>query len=123
MKLGHPLCVATLALYGCAASLPSANAPKDVRAHPLPSYQIHEECLKLKPGDRVDYAFESTEPVDFNIHYHEGNAILMPVVREKSSADAGMYAAQIAHDYCLMWEAGAAGASIDYRIRLKPGGS
>ncbi len=26
----------------------------------------------------------------------------------------------IAHDYCLMWEAGPAGAMIDYRIRIKP---
>ena len=123
MRPRGPLCVATLSLCGCAASLHSANGPKDVRAHPLPSYQIHEECLKLKPGDRVDYAFDSTEPVDFNVHYHEGNAVVMPLVREKSRADAGMYTAQIAHDYCLMWEAGGAGASIDYRIRFKPGGS
>ena len=31
-------------------------------------------------GDRIEFAFESTEPVDFNIHYHEGNAVVMPIV-------------------------------------------
>jgi hypothetical protein len=123
MRTDRPLCVATLALCGCAAPLIAANAPKTVRAHPLPSYQIHEECAKLKPGDRVEYGFESTEPVDFNVHYHEGSAVVMPVVREKSLGDAGVYAARIAHDYCLTWEAGAAGATIDYRIRVKPGDS
>ena len=56
----------------------------------------------------------------FNLHYHEGNAVVMPVVREQSREDAGVYAAQIAQDYCLMWEAGPAGATIDYRIRVKP---
>ena len=43
----------------------------------------------------------------------------MPVVREKSREDAGFYAAQIAQDYCLMWEAGPVGAMIDYRIRVR----
>jgi hypothetical protein len=38
-----------------------------VRAHPLPSYQIHEECFRLDEGDRVEFRFESTEPVDFNL--------------------------------------------------------
>ena len=123
MRTGRSLCVAALALCGCAAPLITANTPRTVRAHPLPSYQIHEECVKLKPGDRVEYGFESTEPLDFNVHYHEGSAVVMPVVREKSQGDAGMYAARIAHDYCLMWEAGPAGATIDYRIRVKPGES
>ncbi len=119
MRTGILLCIATLALCGCTTPFITADAPKVVSAHPLPPYQIHEECLKLEPGDRVEYRFESTEPVDFNIHYHEGKAVAMPVVREKSRADAGIYAAQIAQDYCLMWEAGVAGATIDYWVRIK----
>jgi hypothetical protein len=111
--------VATMLLSGCAT--PNlVDAPKIVQGYALPSYQIHEECLVLKPGERVEYRFESTEPVDFNIHYHEGNAVVMPVVREKSLEDAGMYSVRIAQDYCLAWEAGAAGATIDYRIRVRP---
>ena len=46
----------------------------------------------------------------------------MPVVREKSRGDAGVFAPPLAHHYCLMWEAGAAGALIDYRMRLRPAG-
>ena len=112
-------CVAALACCACTAPGITADTPKTVRAHPLPSYQIHEECFTLAFGDRVEFAFESSEPVAFNLHYHAGNAVVMPMVREGSREDAGIYAAQIAQDYCLMWEAGPAGAMIDYRIRVK----
>ena len=111
--------VAAVAIAGCAATTMRAGAPKVVKAHPLPSYQIHEECFKLREGDRVEFRFESSEPVDFNIHYHEGQAVVMPISREKSRSDAGIYVARIAQDYCLMWEAGAAGALINYRIQIR----
>lgn len=110
--------IGALAFCGCATA--PLSGPKIVRAHPLPSYQIHEECFTLNAGDRVDFAFESTEPVDFNLHYRQGQAVIMPISREKSREGAGVYAATIARDYCLTWEAGAAGASIDYRILIKP---
>ena len=120
MRWGGLPWVAALAFCGCTAPAITADAPKTVRAHPLPSYQIHEECVTLDPGDRVEYAFESDEPVAFNLHYREGSAVVMPVVRDGSREDAGVYVARIAHDYCLTWEAGPAGATIDYRIRVRP---
>jgi len=113
------LIVAVVALGGCATGPTATDAPKVVRAYPLPSYQVHEECFKLDAGDRVEFGFESTEPVDFNIHHHEGQAVVMPISREKSREDAGIYVARLAQDYCLMWEAGAAGAVIDYRFLIK----
>jgi hypothetical protein len=116
-------CVAALALCACAAPGVTADTPRTVRAHPLPSYQVHEECVALAPGDRIEYAFESNQPVAFNLHYREGSAVVMPVVRDGSLADAGIYVARIAHDYCLTWEAGPSGAMIDYRIWVKPGTS
>ncbi len=119
MRPGGLPCLAALALCGCTAPLITADAPKTVRAHPVQPYQIHEECFALRPGDRVEFGFKSSEPVTFNLYYRAGNAIVMPVVRESSREDAGIYAAQIAHDYCMMWEAGPAGAAIDYRIRVK----
>jgi len=114
------LCLlAALPLCACTASLVTADSPKSVRAHPIAPYDWHEECLHLEAGDRVEFTFESTEPVDFNIHYHEGNAVVMPIVRDKTRADAGIFTPPAAQDYCLMWEAGAAGALLDYRVRLR----
>jgi hypothetical protein len=114
--------LAALPLCACTMALVTADSPKSVRAHPIPPYEWHEECLHVEAGDRVEFTFESTEPVDFNIHYHEGNAVLMPIVRDKTRGDAGVFAPPAARDYCLMWEAGAAGAMLDYRVRLRPAG-
>jgi len=79
--------------------------------------------MHLAAGDRVEFAFESTEPVDFDVHYHDGKLVVMPLVREKTRADAGVFAALQGHDYCLKWEAGGAGALLDFRIRLRPAGA
>jgi hypothetical protein len=118
MNHGGPRVVAALALSGCAA-VPLGDAPRIVHGFSLPSYQILEECYALKAGDRLEYRFESAEPVDFNLHYHEGGAVVMPVSREKSLEAAGVYVVPIAQAYCFMWEAGAAGAVLDYRLRVR----
>lgn len=109
-----------LPLCACTGVPVTVDAPMAVSGYAVAPYALHEECMTLDRGDRVEYAFESTEPVDFNIHFHEGRTVVMPVVKEKSRGDAGVYASPDRQDYCLMWEAGAAGASIDYRIRLRP---
>lgn len=120
MSRGGPRVAAITAfvLGGCVA-MPLGNAPRIVQGAALPSYQILEECYTLKAGDRLEYRFESAEPVDFNLHYREGGAVVMPVSRERSLEAAGVYVVQIAQDYCLMWEAGAAGTVLDYRLRVR----
>jgi hypothetical protein len=121
---GVTLAIAALSalplLTGCAAAPVTADAPKSVAGHPLSPYESHDECVRLAPGDRLEYAFEASEPVAFDLRYREGAAVVAPVVREQSRTDAGMFVARLARDYCLMWEAGAAGALIDYRLRLRP---
>ena len=112
-----------LSLSACATATLTQDTPKTVVGHALPPLAVHEECVRLAPGDRVDYSFDSSEPVAFNIHYHEGKAVVMPVSREASRADAGVFAPALAQHYCLRWEAGPAGALIDYRIRLRRAGT
>ena len=93
----------------------------EVKAHPLPAFQVHEECVKLEPGDRLDYTFTASAPLHFNIHYHEGNAVIMPVTRDKVASESGRFEAIVAQEYCLMWEAGAAGTPLDYSVRFVRG--
>lgn len=110
-----------LALSACAEHPLVAGEPKVVSKLELAPYAAHEECADLSPGDRLDYRFESTAPLAFNIHYHDANVIVMPITRESVIADAGLFAPRIAQGYCLMWEAGAAGASLDYRVLVRRG--
>jgi hypothetical protein len=110
---------ASLALAACATDPVAPGEPKVVRGHPLAAYDVHEECLRLTVGDRVDYYFSATEPLAFNIRYREVNAVVAPIVREGVRADSGIFAPRIAQEYCLMWEAGPAGAVLDYGLRLR----
>ncbi len=124
MKPAPPLAAlaAALALAGCATPPGiEPGRPLEVEARPLPPYESHEECVALAPGDRLQYRFESTAPLAFNIHYHEGKAVVMPVTRERVRADEGTFAPLVAQDYCLMWEAGAQGTTIAYTLRLTRG--
>ena len=87
---------------------------------PLTPYEMREECVRLAPGDRLEYDFEATEPVAFEIRYRDGATVIAPVVRDASRGDAGVFPARLPRDYCLVWEAGPAGALVDYRLRLRP---
>jgi hypothetical protein len=106
-------------LVGCAAQ-PTIVPGKvrEVKAHPLPPYQIQEECAKLQAGDRLEYGFNADAPLHFNIHYHEGKAMILPLTRDNVKADRGEFNVLIAQEYCVMWEAGAGGTPLDYRVRL-----
>jgi hypothetical protein len=109
--------VLTAMIGGCATL--DADGPKRVTGHALAPHGMHEECAKLAPGDRLEYTFTSDEPVDFNIHYHDGAAVVEPITRNRVPEDAGVFAPALAQDYCLTWEAGAAGATLDYRLRIR----
>ena len=85
----------------------------------LAPYQSLGECVNLRTGERLDYLYSSSQPVKFDISYREGAATLAPVVRERSLGDSGIFVAALSTRFCLSWEAGPAGAIIDYRLRLK----
>jgi hypothetical protein len=111
--------VSACVLAGCATSTTGKYDLRSVRNHGMSPYVVHEECLRVTPGEKIEYYFTSTFPLNFNIHYREGGTVVMPIVKDRVTEDAGIYAPRIAQDYCLMWEAGATGATIDYGVRLR----
>lgn len=104
-----------LALAACATADPDAARSAD--ALEIAPFGLHEACFKLADGDKVDWRFESRQPVDFNFHYHDGATVVMPLVKSASFGDSGIFPAAVAQDYCAMWEAGPLGAVISYRVR------
>jgi len=113
------LALAGAVLTGCAQKPLAPGEEKTVAKHDIAPYGFHEDCADLAPGDRLDYRFQSTSPVKFNIHYHEGNMVLSPIARDDVTSDAGVFAPHSKQGYCLMWEAGAAGAIIAYRMQVR----
>ncbi len=101
---------------GCASVPGRLEAPKAVFGIELAPYAMIEECVALEPGERIAYRFESRLPVAFNIHFHDNNAVIMPVSRDGTTSESGDFAADRRQLYCLMWEAGAEGSVLDYRV-------
>lgn len=116
---GVVACVALL-VTACAEQLLAPGKPRSANLDLAP-YTSHEDCADLAPGDRLDYRFESNEPVKFNISYHDSNTIIAPITREAVTTDSGVFAPLIESRYCLTWEAKAAGALVDYSVAVRKG--
>ena len=62
-----------------------------------------EACEKLPVGAKIAWRFESGAPLDFNIHYHEGQDVRFPARKDQVAASEGTLDVQRAQDYCWMW--------------------
>lgn len=87
-----------MSMSGCATL-----AAKGRTAEVLKPSDDYEDCLELLPGQMLDYSFEASGPLDFNIHYHENHKIFYGVSKDADSKDAGSFVAKKDQYYCLMW--------------------
>jgi hypothetical protein len=111
-------CASVLTFAACTSSPMVAGVPQTADHVVIAPYATHAQCLDMRRGDRLDWRFDATASLAFDIHYRESNALLAPVVRNAAS-DAGTFEAHEPANYCVTWEAGAAGASLDYRLLLR----
>jgi hypothetical protein len=65
--------------------------------------KAHEECMRVPEGVERRYEWTSDAPVDFNIHYHAGDAIFYPVKRNDAKEFKGRFKPNMTQDYCWMW--------------------
>lgn len=62
-----------------------------------------EVCGPLKAGEQVTWSFEADGPMNFNIHYHEGDKVSYPARENGVSKRAGELKVELDHGYCWMW--------------------
>lgn len=62
-----------------------------------------ERCFDLGTGDSVRYSFQSSEPVNFDLHFHSGDTTRYPVKKDGVSEGRGVYTAREPQKYCLSW--------------------
>jgi hypothetical protein len=62
-----------------------------------------ELCGKLAQGSAVRWKFESSAPLDFNIHYHVGKDVVYPTRLTQVAAAEDTLTAAAPQDYCWMW--------------------
>jgi hypothetical protein len=120
-RRGACACALAIAVSACAVQSIQPGTPREVTGQRINPFELHEECLQMGPGDWLVYRFTAQRPVAFNIHYHEGKTVIMPVSRDDTTAEDGTFRPLAPQDYCLTWEAGREGAIVDYRILLTRG--
>jgi hypothetical protein len=93
-----------LALFtSFAFALASAQAPA---AKPviLKPGKPHEKCMVLDSGQKLEYRFESTAKVNFNLHYNKGESVYYPVKLDRTTGESGLYESRARERYCFTWE-------------------
>jgi hypothetical protein len=106
-------------LASCTPPLVAPGEPRIVERLAVAPYAAHEQCAALAAGDRLDYRFESSAPLDFDIRYRQANAVLSPIARGHATSDSGIFEAREPARYCLDWQAGVDGAILGYRIVVR----
>lgn len=109
-----------LSLAACATDTMQAGESRTIKGQVIAPYDIHEECMTLGTGDRIDYQFESRSQVDFDIRYREGSAVVSTISRNDVRESSGVFLSPLVRRYCTHWQAGPQGALVDYQIRLLP---
>jgi hypothetical protein len=102
------------------AALPAlaADPPKAITVEvTLEPGKAHEECIKLAKGQGKRFEWTSSAPVDFNVHYHKGDAAYYPFKANSRKAAKARFVAEHADDYCWMWTAQKAPAKVSGTIR------
>lgn len=63
----------------------------------------YESCLEASPDKVITYSFTSSEPLNFNLHYHENGDVQYPVKKNQITSDSGTYHPELTTYFCLMW--------------------
>ena len=69
----------------------------------LPTRVIHEECLKLVQENVVLFSFEASNPLIFDIHYHDGTKIVDAFPKKTIAALESTLIPEEMQEYCMTW--------------------
>jgi hypothetical protein len=95
--------IAMTLITGCVTTEVKESGPYETNVV-VPAHKAHEDCFKLADGQSLDFAFESSAALDFNLHCHEEGEILMPIDLKGVSAKSDTFVADRDQYWCLMWE-------------------
>jgi hypothetical protein len=98
--------VALLASVGARAELgdihweANGSAAREFQVAPG---KFAEWCGNLGQGDTVQWRFEASGALDFNVHYHEGKDVRFPAKQDAVAKAEGLLEVALHQDYCWMW--------------------
>jgi hypothetical protein len=102
---------------GCAIEPGRLEVPIVVTGIELAAYAVREECFALAEGDRIGYRFNAGQPIAFSVQFREGNTVIEPVDLKATLEESGDFTADREQVYCMLWEAGPNGSTLEYRVQ------
>ena len=97
------LTLAVTIAMAVSAVVPSVHAQPTKPVVVKPGKMV-EKCLTLEPPQKIEYRFESSAKLNFNLHYQKGEQVYYPVKLDRTNGESGLYEAKAREIYCLMWE-------------------
>lgn len=100
--------------------LASATAFAGEKSVTIPAGKIQEECFQLTEGSRLRYAFDASDTLQFNLHYHQNEDVHYPVpISPEKALTEQEFIAPLAQTFCLMWKnSGKTPVSLHYRYTV-----
>lgn len=84
------------------AQSPPPSQPKPTLVKPG---KIHEKCMVLDAGQKLEYRFTASAKLNFNLHYAKGgDQTYYPVKLDRTTGESGLYEARSREKYCVAWE-------------------
>jgi hypothetical protein len=77
-----------------------------------------ELCGALAEEQSVQWSFEASSALDFNIHYHQGEDVVYPARANGAARSNGTLTVDSAQGYCWMWTNKSA-APVTLQVRLQ----
>lgn len=93
--------VASVTMLSPAWAQSPAPVPKPVILKPGKPF---EKCMVLDSGQKLEYRFEATAKVNFNLHYNKGEMVYYPIKLDRTTGESGLYESRARERYCLNWE-------------------
>ncbi|MBL4824966.1 MAG: hypothetical protein JKY07_06995 [SAR324 cluster bacterium] len=79
----------------------------------------YEKCVDLSPVQQLQYGFNSSAPLSFNIHFHEEGEQYYPVKEDSITELESKFRAEKRGYYCLKWgNSGSEDAKMDFHFKI-----
>ena len=110
--------VAAPAAYADVVDIQWSGDGKFAHSSAVAAGKFVEVCGKLPAGLKVNWEYEASTPLDFNVHYHVGKEVLFPAKLEAVASAKDVLATTLEQDYCWMWtNKSAVAAKLSVKLR------
>jgi hypothetical protein len=117
LRLLAGLAALAVSATGLAAETTSSSSSSAAVATTLVPGKPYEACMTLAAGDQRRWYFKADGPLDFDIHYQDGDKVAYAMKRGGMRGDGGTFVAKSAQDYCWTW---AASKPVRLEARIQP---